>query len=677
MPSRYLVGIDVGGTFTDVLCLDIQTGVLQSAKVPSLPGEQWRGVLASLAELSISFGEIGTFVHGTTIATNALLERKGAKTALITTAGFRDTIEIGKTRRLVGGLFDPTFERPSPLVERRNRLEINERMGADGQVISTVKFTDVEEAASHLKEQGVEAVAIGFLNSHLNDTHELHVLELLRNRLPELSALCASSEISRDSGEFERFSTAVLNAYLSTTVAGYLDRLAAELQSQQVTADVQLMSSHGGFLTLAEARSYPVRTFLSGPVGGVIGAKYVLAQAGIDNFITFDMGGTSTDVALVAGSMPGLSYSNLIDAFPTQAPQLDIHTIGAGGGSIASRGSDGSLEVGPESAGAVPGPAAYQRGGNHPTITDANIVLGRLQDRPLAGKLALSREMATKVFEKLAGADNSAEELISTAEAVLKIAVLKMAGAVREVSVHRGYDPRDFHLVGFGGAGPMHVFLVAEELGIERVVIPVHPGHMSALGQMLADYEVHLVHAFGAEYRTVSENQIRIVIQKMRSLAGIQLQAAGLRFEDAKETFHAEARYAGQSFSLPIWITDPGEPSLANIADGFHEKHAATFGYASPEVAVELVKIRLIASVPRALRSIHLGSMPGTSREKRRVPVFWNGHWTETAALARHSLRSGETLTGPVIIEELGGTTIVPPSWSVTVDACGNLIGHR
>ena len=444
--QNYLVGIDVGGTFTDVLCYDLAEKKFLSAKVPSLPGEQWRGVLDALDALGIETGAIEAFVHGTTIATNALLERKGAKTGLVTTEGFRDVLEIGKCRRLIGGLFNIKFVRPAPLVSRDIRLEVPERIGADGEVLSPVDGIDFSGVVEKLKAEDVEAVAICFLNSYVNEENEQAAAAAM-SKLMNGMHITTSSGVVRERGEFERFSTAVLNAYLTPNFILYLDTLVNELESHGVAAPVNIMGSNGGAMNIDRAREFVANTFLSGPVGGVIGAVGVSELAGQNNVITFDMGGTSTDVALVSDLSPRISHANQIDAYPLQVPQLDMHTIGAGGGSIIWVRPDGTLEVGPQSAGAIPGPACYQRGGTEPTISDANLVMGRLPtERKLSGGLVLSYELAEKAFkdvaEKLGMAD---ADPVRLADSVLRIAVAKMAGAVREVSVHRGFDRPRFH----------------------------------------------------------------------------------------------------------------------------------------------------------------------------------------------------------------------------------------
>ena len=666
---RYIIGVDVGGTFTDVLCLDIATHALKSAKVPSLPGSQWRGVLNALAELGIVYGAIDAFVHGTTIATNTLLEGKGAKTALITTAGFRDTLEIGRTRRLIGGLFDIKFVRPKPLIERSFRVEVPERIAADGEVLVSVEDYDFSGFADRLKRIGIEAVAVGFINSFINDEYEYRASKMLRNELKNVP-VCASTAVVREKGEFERFSTCALNAYLTPVLDVYLDTLTVELEQQGVKAPVSIMGSNGGVMTLTKAAEFAAGTFLSGPVGGVGGAVRVCELAGVRDCITFDMGGTSTDVALIHDLAPRISHDNQIDAYPLQAAQLDIHTIGAGGGSIAWIQEDDTLEIGPRSAGALPGPACYQRGGIEPTISDANLLLGRLPTgRSLSGGLMLSRDLAEQAYHELQINNGEIQDL---ADGVIRIAVAKMAGAVREVSVHRGFDPRDFVLLGFGGAGPMHVFLVAEELAIPRVIIPRFPGHLSALGQLLADLRRDFVLAWGGRLSELDINAFRTRANEMENEAKDLLLTDGFDTERQSHSYSVDMRYLGQSYTLPVEC-DPRAISWVDLREKFEESHTRSFGHANAINDVEIVNIRLVSFglVDKPALSF-IPEERGDALIERR-PVWFDGDWMDCPIYQLTAMTSGFTLVGPAIVEEEGGTSVVPPLWSVSVHSSGVL----
>jgi len=666
------IGVDVGGTFTDLIAYGAD-GVLHSAKVPSLPGEQWRGVLDALAALGVAPASILAFVHGTTIATNALLERKGATTGLVTTTGFRDLLEIGKGRRLVGGLFDPEWRRPAPLVPRDRRLEVTERIAADGSVVRPLDGFDFDALAAILRNKGVEAVAIALLNSYVDDAHEQAVARELVSRLPGV-AICESAALTPERGEFERTSTAVLNAYLTPVMRAYLATLERALLERDISAPVNIMGSNGGAMTLAAAAERCAGTFLSGPVGGVTGAVRVAAGAGVEDIITFDMGGTSTDVALVHGLAPRMSHDNQIGDWPLKMPQLDIHTIGAGGGSIVWVQPDGTLGVGPRSAGAVPGPACYGRGGTEPTVSDANLLLGRLPvGRALSGGLELDAEKARGAFRSL-DADGVLEDddIVALASASLRIAVARMAGAVREVSVHRGFDPRAFTLLGFGGAGPMHAMLVSEELGISRVLVPRLPGHLSALGQMLADLRRDTVAAWGGRVSELSIDALRERAGAMRDDGAARLEADGMPRDRQRHEFTLDVRYVGQSFTLPIrW--NPQDADWTPLRAAFDARHEETFGYADPANDIEIVNVRLVSIGEVEKPAVDFMPAGGGDPLIERRPV-WFGDWIETPVIDRERLAAGWRIEGPAIVEEAGGTTVAPPGWTVEVDSRGALV---
>ncbi|MFT5175953.1 MAG: N-methylhydantoinase A [Gammaproteobacteria bacterium] len=666
--GEYLVGIDVGGTFTDVLAYAYDDAKLLSAKVPSLPGEQWRGVLDALSELGIAPGSVRAFVHGTTIATNALLERKGAITALITTAGFRDVLEIGKGRRLVGGMFDATWQRPLPIVPRNLRFEVPERMAAHGAPVRVLDDFDYNPLVAALRAANVETVAVAFLNSHVNNAHERAAAAALAHTgLP----ISESADLVPERGEFERTSTCVLNAYLTPVMVAYLQTLESELRSRGVHAPVNIMGSNGGAMTLAAAATRCAGTFLSGPVGGVSGAIRIAEMADVKDIITFDMGGTSTDVALVRNLEPRMSHDNQIDAYPLQMPQLDIRTIGAGGGSIVWVQADGTLGTGPQSAGAMPGPACYGRGGQQPTISDANLLLGRLPTmRTLSGGLVLDKDAAQAAFMRIAERVG-ASDIVALAAGVLRIAVAKMAGAVREVSVHRGFDPRDFALLGFGGAGPMHVMLVAEELGIADVIIPRYPGHLSALGQMLADHRRDSVAAWGGRLGELDIDQLKLRATALADAASALLLAEGVPLERHEHTFNLDVRFAGQSFTLPIpWHLQ--DTSWVPLRSAFDARHIETFGYADADNDAEIVNIRVVSigKVDQPSLNFTPDGAPDPIIETRPV---WFDRWHDTPVYDRALMGAGTTYEGPAIIEESGGTTVVTPGWCVVVHDSGAL----
>ncbi|HUF93477.1 MAG TPA: hydantoinase/oxoprolinase family protein, partial [Candidatus Limnocylindria bacterium] len=472
----FIVGIDVGGTFTDLTAVDSGTGRVVITKVPSRPRQEAAAVLAGLDALGIASGDVRRLVHGTTVGTNAVLERRGARVAVITTAGFRDLIEIGRTKRNIPALFVPTFVRPRPVVERRHRFEVAERLAADGAVLVPLDGAGVEAALDAALAAGCEAIAVCLLHSYLNPAHERAVADAAKGKRPGLPVSC-SAEVVAEYREFERFSTTVLNAYLQPLMDGYLTGLEERLLATGYTHGVLTIASSGGMMTTETARRLPIKTIFSGPAGGVSQACFMGAAAGVRDFITYDMGGTSTDVCLIRDLTPLTTSDGMIGAFPVKVPQLDMHTVGAGGGSIAWMDVDGSLQVGPRSAGASPGPAAYGLGGTEPTVTDANVVLGRMAGRRrLGGSIAIDAARAREAVAGLAGRLGGALGVEALAEGIIKIAVVRMTSAIREISIQRGHDPRDFTLIAFGGAGPMHAVALAEEIGIRRVLVPRHPG---------------------------------------------------------------------------------------------------------------------------------------------------------------------------------------------------------
>jgi N-methylhydantoinase A len=545
-------------------------------------------------------------------------------------------------------------------------------------VLQSIDDVDFAPIVENFKNNGVKAIAVAFMNAYRNSENEEKALEKIQALAGDVP-VCASTTVVPEKGEFERFSTCVLNAYLTPVVTTYLETLAAELEGQGITAPVSVMGSNGGVMTLDQAAKFAAGTFLSGPVGGVGGAVRICDMAGVDDCITFDMGGTSTDVSLIHQLTPRISHSNQIDAYPLQVPQLDIHTIGAGGGSIAWVQPDGTLEVGPQSAGAMPGPACYQRGGTEPTISDANLMLGRLPtNRTLAGGLQLSKELSETAFIGLAERlGEGAGSPVQLADGVLRIAVSKMAGAVREVSVHRGFDPRDFALLGFGGAGPMHVFLVAEELSIPQVIVPRFPGHLSALGQLLADLRHDFVVAWGGPLNEIDVADLRTQAGDMQAEAMARLIDDGFAEDRHAHTFTVDMRYVGQSYTLSI-PCDPKTTSWDELREAFHDRHEQTFGRADRHSEAELVNIRLFS-----LGLIDKPALNFVSPEGGADPVIeerqvWFGDdWADCPIMDRTKMAAGETFQGPMIIEEAGGTSVVPPGWTINVHVSGSLDCRR
>jgi len=671
----FVVGVDVGGTFTDVTAVDTTSGEVRVGKVPSQPLNEAAAVLAGLDAVGVDSRAVRRLVHGTTVGTNAILERRGARVALLTTAGFRDLIEIGRTKRNIPALFVPTFVRPRPVVDRPLRFEVDERMLTDGTVLRPLDPAEAAPVLDAVAAATPEAVAICFLHAYANPAHERRLGELVARRLPGVP-VSLSFDVVPEYREFERFSTTVLNAYLQPLMERYLGDLEKRLFESGYAYGVLTVGSSGGMMTVDTARRLPIRTIVSGPAGGVSQACFLGRHAGRADFITYDMGGTSTDVCLVRDGAPAMSTDSEIGAFPVKVPQIDIHTVGAGGGSLAWLDVDGSLQVGPRSAGARPGPAAYGWGGREATVTDANVVLGRMgTERVLGGAIRLDRALARAAVATLADRLGGLG-VEALAEGIVRIAVARMTSSIREITIARGHDPRDFTLVAFGGAGPMHAALIAEELGVPRVLVPRYPGNFSALGLLVSD---------------VKHDDVRTRVGLMRErrqaieAAWAEMEAAGVE-RLAAEGFAPPAqrlegaldlRYLGQAFELTVALPR-GPLDLDAIARDFHERHRATYGHADPAGQVELVNIRLTArgvvDKPPPRRAPRAGA---EGRASGTRAAWFGGRELRVDLYERDELPSGTSLRGPAIVEEFGATTVVPPGWGMTMDDLGDLLLER
>ncbi|HWE48347.1 MAG TPA: hydantoinase/oxoprolinase family protein [Bryobacteraceae bacterium] len=625
------IGIDSGGTFTDFVVLH-GDGKLESFKLRSNPASPASVILAGLARIAAQEAEV---VHGSTVATNALLERKGAKTAFVTTRGFEDIIAIGRQNRPeLYHLMPPV---PVPLVPRELCFGVVERVLFDGTVERSL---DVEDLRERIINSGVEAVAVCLLHSYRNDVHERALLEILPGYV------CASCDVSPEFREFERASTTVINAY----VGPLMDRYLGELEAGS-PHPVSIMQSNGGLLTAGEARRHAVRTILSGPAGGIVGAVEVARACGYGKALTFDMGGTSTDVAL-AGQVNRLTTEARIDHFPVRVPMLDIHTVGAGGGSIAQVDAGGSLRVGPESAGADPGPACYGMG-EMATVTDAHMVLGRIAaDQLTGGGMRIDAGAAERAVSRVA--KQLGLSTVAAAAAIVRVANSNMERAIRAVSVERGEDPRQFPLVAFGGCGGLHACELAMELGVATVIVPREAGALSALGMLMADrvrdYSAAVLGADPAEYE--------IRFRKLREQA--ERDVPGARME-----LYADIRYAGQSYELTVaWGGD------------FHAEHHRVYGYSDSKRATQVVtlRVRAVLSVAKAKLT---GQTTGPGAEPVERRVWAGGRWVEMAAGAREAFRGAVERHGPLLITDYGSTTLVPNGWTMTQDEAENVVLSR
>jgi N-methylhydantoinase A len=673
------IGIEIGGTFTDLVAVS-ERGV-RVVKVSSTPSEPDRGVFDALDRLDTGLDQVQALVHGSTVATNALLERKGSPTALVTTKGFRDMLEL--QRELKSRNYDLAYARTRPLVPREWVIEADERLNAAGQVIDPLDEAALEATLRALFDSFEPAsLAVCLLHAHLNPAHERCVRQIAL-RLRPLLNVSLSSEIMPEYREYERASTTVINAYLAPVVDSYLGRLQAGLEARGFGGRFHVMQSNGGMLPADRSRQHAVRTLVSGPAAGVTGAISAALASGFRDVITLDMGGTSTDICLVNDASAQIITGKLIDRLPVLAPMLDITAIGAGGGSIAWFDTAEMFHVGPRSAGAQPGPACYGRGGTEATLTDACVVMGLIRpDRFLGGAMPLDRPAAVRVVERVGARLGLSTE--ATAEGMFRIAGANMLQATRQVSIERGYDPRDYAIVAYGGAGPLHAAVLAEEIGARAVVVPTHPGVTSAMGLMIADFRLDYVRSRVLTLLPDHEGSIRDLFADLRAEAESDLEAMGPQGVPTL-SYTIDLRYVGQGYELSLDL-DPFDVAidlLGDLLDRFHRLHRTRFGHANPNQAVRAINYRACLRVPQGGAPASTGSLP--ERETLPPPVrpmesgemFWGGTRIRCNYAARHSLQPGDRCTGPVLIEDHSATTLVPPGWSVRVDQHHALIIER
>jgi N-methylhydantoinase A len=593
--------------------------------------------------------------HGMTVATNALLERRGARTALVTTEGFRDVLEIARQNR--PSLYDLAQDRPPPLVPRDLRFTVRERMGPEGE-IAALDETDLEDAISSIKEAEVEAVAVCLLFAFVHPEHERRVGEALREALPDVH-VSLSSEVLPEFREYERFSTTAADAYLAPRLAAYLKNLAGKAEEGGVPGPL-IMQSSGGVVRISDAVADAAGCVLSGPAGGVVGAAYVGTLGGYRDLLTFDMGGTSTDVAPIIEGEAQTTTETVVAGVPIKLPMVDVHTVSAGGGSIAWADAGGALRVGPHSAGAEPGPAGYDKGGEEPAVTDANLFLGYLRDRAeLGGEVVLRRDLSEEALGRLGeklGLD--AEE---TALGIVRVANAEMVRALRVISVERGLDPREFALLAFGGAGGMHACSLAEELGMETVLVPRAGGVLSALGLAISDLRRDYVRPYLTPLEGLDERGFEERFGEMESAAAEDL-------ESPEYTRRADLRYRGQSFELTVEADAPGK-----LEERFHASHEQRYGYRMEDEPVELVNLRLVATVPVEKPELDEPAAEGGSEAGRREANF-DGEWQEVPVFDRERMGEGSEVAGPAIVEFKESTCVVRPGWRGAVDGVGTLV---
>lgn len=672
--ASYIVGVDVGGTFTDLFVLNDADGSARIVKVPSTRGEEARGFMNGVAKITDSAAEIATVVHGTTVGTNALLERKVARTGIITTRGFRDVLEMRRRDRPQTWGLRGSFE---PIVPRHLRLEVDERVLADGSVHTPVDLDQVKAQAQALLDAGCEAVCVFFINTYANPSNEQAAVAAVRALWPN-PHVTAASEVLPEIREFERCSTATLNAALQPVVGSYLKRLEGDLRTQGFAGELLIVQSNGGVMSRQTACDVPVRTALSGPSAGVIACAAIARAAGYPNAITGDMGGTSFDVSLVANGEAALAAQTSIEfGMVVRSPMIQIETIGAGGGSIASVDASGMLQVGPESAGSIPGPACYGRGNTRPTVTDANVLLGRIAaDRPLGGGLLAAMDSKkSKEAIQTHVAQPLGLDVMAAAEAILTVANAKMAGAVRVVSIERGYDPRQFAYMPFGGGGGLHVCAMMREVGVGTGIVPRYPGVTSALGCVMADMRHDAVQTLN---KTLAELDVADLRERVAALAAscqARLDSAGVKFVQVQEIIALDMLYAGQTHTVQVPVQSEAL-NHGGIRTAFEAAYLAAFGRVLDGIVVRVMNLRYARVGVRPKFDLTVLA-PQTTEQPPSLGVqrvFHAGQWWDAARHARLDLPVGACIEGPAILEQPDTTVWLEPGFTATVDTLGNLL---
>ncbi len=682
--NRTVVGVDVGGTFTDVFFLNETDGSFDVAKVPSTRRDQSVGIRDGIAQRFDNLSEVSLIIHGTTVGTNALLERKGAKTGIITTSGFRDVIEMRRRDRPetwgLWGMFEP-------VVSRDLRLEVNERVLADGTIHTVVDETEVVDAAKTLMKNGAESVCVFFMNSYANGANEKAAIDAISEIWPN-QHITASSEILPEIREFERGSTATLNAYLQPPIGDYLERLEEGLRQGGFGGEILILQSNGGVMSVDIARSFPILTALSGPAAGVIAGAHIGVSAGFPNLITCDMGGTSFDVSLVADGESALAAQTSVDfGMVIRTPMIEITTIGAGGGSIAWVDRGGMLQIGPESAGSDPGPVCYGLGNDRPTVTDANVVLGRINaDKPIGGKISgLDVDAAkTAISEHIAKPLDI--EIMAAAEAVIQVTNARMAGAIRLVSVERGHDPEKFIAMPFGGGGALHAGALIKEVGLSKALVPRFPGVTSALGCVIADMRFDRVHTLNNSLEDLDLDKLTSEMLETAGDGDNRLKEAKVSFESIEHYFELDMLYVGQTHTVPVRLPidlDGVRKGFGRdiIQTAFEDSYQRSFGRLLDDISVRVLNLRVtvIGRRPKFNLSIlgpsSSGSLEDAKSETRQVWI--NGQWWDANVYRRLDVPERATVSGPALLEQPDATIFIEPDLEALVDNFGNLVISR
>lgn len=666
------VGVDIGGTFTDAIAIS-ETGEISTAKALTTSGRLADGVLSAIEALNIDVSNIDYFVHGTTAGLNAFLEKRGARVALITTRGFRDVYEIGRANR--PDMYNLKYKSPRPLIERRDRFEVTERLTSDGAVHTPIVMNEIKDLIPHLKAN-YDAVAIVLLHSYKNPIHEQEIAKYLTSALPNLS-IVTSSVVAPEWREYERTSTTAISAYIAPIINEYLHELGTRLKEVGLAPELKVMQSNGGVMSAITARSKPVQTLLSGPVGGTIAGVEIGKMLEHNKLICVDMGGTSFDVSLVVNKKADIEAQAEMEGHPLLSPSVSMHTIGAGGGSIAYV-SAGALRVGPRSAGAFPGPACYDRGGTEPTVTDANLFLGRLpHESKLAGNMNLKLDLAKSALDSVGTKLSLSTE--ETAAGITAIINAAMANAIREITVSRGIDPREYSLVAYGGAGPLHAVAIAAELELGSVIVPANPGVLSAWGMLQADSRHDLVMNFYSQLKAIDKVKFEEGVKKLETDARQILTEEGITTEEMVIQPAADLRYVGQEYTVTVeW--DPTlamDGILSSLTELFESQHLVRYGHNNPGEDIELVNIRLSGIGLARKSKISDASSPVSAVASGTQKTFFDGSWHEATIYWRDALEIGSKTVGPATILENDCTTTIPPGWHAKMVSGRHLILER
>jgi N-methylhydantoinase A len=680
----YRLGVDVGGTFTDILLVNEESGETFRAKTSSTPADQSIGVLRGIEHAcrlaGIGLEQVGDVLHGTTVATNAILEGKGARVGLVTTDGFRQVLQIARSF-VPGGLAGwIIWPKPEPLAALEDTVEVRGRMGSKGEIVTPLDEDDVRVQLRKLSQQGVEALSVSLINSYANSEHEQRIGEIAAEELPGI-AVSLSSSVLPELREYERTITTVANAYVQPQVARYVANLESQLKDSGASGKLFILKSDGGLVSAGTAADNPVSVMMSGPAGGVIGAVWVAEQAGHHDFLTLDMGGTSTDVALVQGLTPRIGRETTVGDLKVRATSVDVRTVGAGGGSIAHVPPlTQALRVGPQSAGALPGPAAYAAGGTEPTVTDANVVLGYLPTELAGGEITLDRQAARTAVQSIMDA-TTLESVEAAAAGIVDIVNENMFGALRLVSVQQGFDPRDFALVAFGGAGPLHANALGRLTGAWPVIIPPSPGVLCAYGDATTSLRDESVRTLIRGFNEMTDASLREILGELAATARASLTAEGIAESDHEIVYAADLRYHGQGFEIPVDIDidtfDGNGAGLDGLRTAFDTEHQRLFSFLLDNNEHELVTVRATVSGPRpdvAAATIVEGGIDPAEALSTTTEIWVDGALVQANVYDRQRLKAGNVVRGPAIITEMDSTTLVLPDHAATVHHSGSLL---